>query len=376
MSEKLTGMRIQASGRSALPIALVLATAACGIASPGEARPDDGEVAGDPCPAPGAGVALGGRPGTGSDSRSTPVRRLVLMGGGREDDTASTRFVEAAAGGDVVILRASGSVTSYPSYFAGTLSPKPPPASVVTLLTSPPSAAAEPAFLCWLARAEAVWIAGGDQWAYLGEWPSPVHAALAAVATRGGAVGGTSAGAMALGEAAFDARHGSVTSSAALADPLAAPVSLSYPSFAQPELAATLVDTHFTEREREGRLLAFLARFISDRALPEVRAVGLDEGVALVVEGGRFRVYAPASGSAWFYRLAQPPAMAAGEPLTLSGVLRRRAPHGTEGAWPPAWDGAGLDVLDVERGEVRVSSAGGDDPARSRSGPYSSARGR
>ena len=79
--------------------------------------------------------------------------------------------------------------------------------------------------------------------------------ALVAATGRGVAIGGTSAGAVSLGEAAFDALEGSVTSEEALADPLRSEVSPSYPIWSQPELARSYVDSHFMDRGREGRLL-------------------------------------------------------------------------------------------------------------------------
>ncbi|MCY4645873.1 MAG: hypothetical protein OXE73_03250 [Gammaproteobacteria bacterium] len=130
------------------------------------------------CPAPGAGTTIGGLPGTGADATPSPVRRLVLMGGGPEEDGAARRFVEAAAGGDIVVLRATGSLTSYPDYFSVELAPGPAPASVVTIRTDTPPLADHPSVLCRLDRAEAIWFAGGSQWDYLGRWPHPVHVAI------------------------------------------------------------------------------------------------------------------------------------------------------------------------------------------------------
>lgn len=257
------------------------------------------------------------------------------MGGGAEHDAAATRFVEGANGGDIVILRASGSLTSYPDYFTLTLTASPAPASAVTVLTLAPALADDPAVQCWILQAEAVWLAGGDQWHYLVLWPQAVHSALSALNARGGAIGGTSAGAVALGEAAFDARHGSVTSAEALADPLRQEVALSYPAFAASELYGTLVDSHFMDRGREGRLLVFLARFLTEKSRSEVIGVGLDEEMALVIDGRSARVYGPAGRSAWLYRVTGPVGVAVGEPLDLSGIQRVRLEDGAELSWPP-----------------------------------------
>ncbi len=278
------------------------------------------------------------------------------MGGGPEDDQASTLFAEAAAGGDLLVLRATGSTTSYPDYFTYLLSPSPAPASVLTVRTDIPSAGGHESVLCRLGRAETVWLAGGDQWDYLGGWPQPLHRALATFASGGGAVGGTSAGAVSLGEAAFDAREGTVTSEEALAAPLSAPVSLSYPSFALPELGGMLVDSHFMERDREGRLLVFLARFLEEMQREEVLGVGLDEEVALVLEAGAYRVFGPQGSGIWLYRVRGPASLVSGQPLSLEGIRRYRLYPGDTGPWPPSLDQMSGAQLRVQEGVVGPAS--------------------
>lgn len=304
------------------------------------------------CPDPGPGVEIGGFTGTGADTHRIPQRRLVLMGGGREEDVAARLFVEASVAGDIVVLRASGSLTSYPEYFIGALASI-TPSTVITIRTSDPVAGADPAVLCRVGRAEAVWLAGGDQWNYLGRWPAELHDSLAAVAKRDATMGGTSAGAVSLGEGAFDAQYGTVTSEEALADPLRREVSISRPVFAQPELEGVLVDSHFMDREREGRLLAFLARFLADRGEGPVLGVGLDEGAALTLEVGEYQVTSRGSGAAWLYEVTGPATLAPGVPLSLDGIRRVRLPGGRVGRWPFDFDASGdVQVLHVASGEV------------------------
>ena len=313
----------------------------------------------DQCPEPGEGIDIGGIDGTGADTERAPTRRLVLMGGGGEDDSAARQFVEAADGGDIVILRATGSLTSYPQYFSVTLAPDPVPATVVTVRTTRPESGGDPAVLCRVNRAEALWLAGGNQWHYLGRWPDTLHATLAAATARGVAMGGTSAGAVSLGEAAFDAEFGTVTSLEALADPLRREVSISMPVFAQPELASTLVDSHFMERGREGRLLVFLARFLDARGEGPVVGVGLDEGVALVIEDEGYAVSSESTGGAWLYEVAGPAQLATGVPLTLHGIRRVVLRNGAAGDWPFDFESAtDARVLRVEDGVVMVGEAG------------------
>jgi beta-aspartyl-peptidase (threonine type) len=161
-------------------------------------------------------------------------------------------------------------------------------------------------------------------------------------------MGGTSAGAVSLGEAAFDADEGTVTSQAALQNPLSSLVSVTYPSFAHPKLQNALVDSHFSQRDREGRLLAFLARFLEEKAKSQVVGIGLDEGVALVLDESGFRVMGPSDGAVWVYRVTGPAGLSDGEPLELEGILRVRLEPGAEGEWP-------LDFQAFSGVELRVS---------------------
>ncbi|MDE2806770.1 MAG: hypothetical protein OXN18_16635 [Gemmatimonadota bacterium] len=334
---------------------LLFCLTACG-APPTDLIPDERPV--DRCPDPGAGIEIGGFTGTGADTPRRPLRRIVLMGGGREEDAAARWFVEAALTGDIVVLRVSGSLTSYPDYFIGHLASV-TPATVITIRTSSPEAGADPAVLCRVARAEAVWLAGGNQWDYLGRWPTALHEALAAVAERDGAMGGISAGAVSLGEAAFDAQFGTIASGDALANPLRREVSLSRPVFAQPELDGVLVDSHFTERKREGRLLVFLARFLAERGEDPVVGLGLDEGVALMIEAGSYEVTSRGAGAAWMYEVAGPSLLLPGVPLSLDGIRRVRLPAGSVGPWPFSFDASGdVRVMHVADGVVIAGPRG------------------
>lgn len=328
---------------------LVAGVVACGGSGSGGTGPPIEPPA--VCAAPSAGAEVGGN-APEADVSPAPSRTVVIMGGGGEDDTAARHFVEAASGGDVLILRATGSLTSYPGYFASTLAPDPAPNSVETVRTSTPGEAGQEAVLCRIGNAEAIWLAGGNQNDYLDGWPPAVHAAIDAARARGAPIGGTSAGAVSLGEAAFDAAEGSVTSAEALADPLRSDVSLSYPSWFQPELERTYVDSHFMDRDREGRLLVFLARFLTETAHDRVVGVGLDEGMAMVIENGGYTVHGPAGQGAWLYDVSGPATVQAGTPLELDGIRRVRLEDGASGAWPFDFDAAATEELVVVEGEV------------------------
>ena len=305
------------------------------------------------CPDPSTGITIGGL--YGNDKNVNPMfqRILVLMGGGSEDDEASKLFLEATNGGDIVILRTSGSLTSYPNYFMSTLSPQIPPNSALTVLTSSPQQASNPAVRCWLNRAEGVWFAGGKQWNYLGEWPEQFQLFLHSLEEKNISVGGTSAGAVSLGEAAFDAKNGTITSEGALADPLGNKVSISYPAFYQSELHNTIIDSHFSEREREGRLLVFLARFKQEKNRSTVLGVGLDEGVAIVISGGQFEIFAPMGKHAWIYEISGTISLTS-SPLNLADIFRIKLSDQTQGSWPIQVQSMDYEELVVVDGSVRI----------------------
>ena len=170
------------------------------------------------------------------------------MGGGPEDDAAARRFAESAAGGDIVVLRATGSLTSYPGLLLVRAGPQSLPGFSGDHSHEHATARRSSERRLPPRQGGSGVAGGGSQWDYLGRWPGAVHRALAGATQRGASIGGTSAGAVSLGEAAFDARHGTVTSAEALADPAQPAVSVGPSTLPQPELANVIVDSHFTER--------------------------------------------------------------------------------------------------------------------------------
>ena len=221
-----------------------------------------------------------------------------------------------------------------------------------SLLADPPSSAVDAGMRCRVQRAEAVWIAGGDQWDYLGRWHDSLRVDLAELQSRGAVLGGTSAGAMVLGAAAFSARNGSISSEDALLNPNDIRIDIVEPVFAQPELDGTIVDTHFFERDREGRLLAFAARYGFAEESARVVGVGLDERSSLVIEGGRYVVFTDAGASVWLYLVDSPTAMVDGAPLHVSRVLRVGLPDGSSGEWPLDFNSVSPDTLRVDQGTI------------------------
>ena len=220
---------------------------------------------------------------------------LLLMGGGDRNFDAIRWFMRKAGNGHIVVLRASQGGEIGEEFFneVGGI------ASVETFVFKDRESAYDPAVLAALKRADGIFLAGGDQSRYVRYWRgTPVAAALDAHVRAGKPLGGTSAGLAVQGEYFYGAMDGgSQTSPAALADPLGDGNTIETGFLHLDALQGVITDTHFSERGRLGRLVAFVAKgeALADRALI---GLGVDEDAAVAVEGdGRARVYATAPGA-------------------------------------------------------------------------------
>lgn len=286
---------------------------------------DAGQDAGEPPDAGPLTLTAFPRVGAAVDSLGTlQGPGLVLMGGGADVESAFTWMrgtLAPGAGrfGDVVVLRASGT-NAYDAWLYGVA----PFSSVQTLLLPPPSTPADLARAAAVVdAAEAVFLAGGDQAHYAAWAGTPLMAAVQRVYQRGGVVGGTSAGLAMLGQFAFDAKVGTVTSSQALANPYDARLTFTRDALGFPPLAGVVTDSHFRPRDRFGRLAAFMARQVADGAAAQVTGVGVDEATALLVDrsGRAVLVRQGAStGSAYLVRGDAPAQCAPGQPLVYPGL--------------------------------------------------------
>ncbi len=235
----------------------------------------------------------------GDRALPTPGRTapgLLLMGGGDRNLDALRWFLAKAGNGHVVVLRASlgGEIGVELHDEVGGA------ASVETFVVASREASSDRRLLAALRAADGIFIAGGDQSRYIRYWKgTPVEAALEAHVRAGKPLGGTSAGLAILGEFVYGAMDGgSQTGPRALADPLGPENTIETGFLDLPLLRGVLTDTHFRERNRLGRLLAFVAKAETLSGGRPVLGLGVDEDAALAVEAdGRTRVYATAPGA-------------------------------------------------------------------------------
>lgn len=230
--------------------------------------------------------------GNPADAVTQAQGGVCLMGGNVENDEAMRWFLQRAAGGDVLVIRASGS-NGYNNYFYSELGIG--VNSVESIVFQNASAAYDPYVQERIQRAEAIWIAGGNQWNYVSYWRgTPVDSLInLAIAERNIVIGGTSAGMAILGGIYFTAQNGSATSAAALSNPFGPDMTLSDAPFIQvPGLEHVVTDTHYDNPDRRGRHTVFLARAIGEMGHSEALGIACNDYTSVCIgEDGLARVF-------------------------------------------------------------------------------------
>jgi cyanophycinase len=219
--------------------------------------------------------------GSTTDATRATTPGYLLMGGGTDVDAAMRWLIARSGGGDILVLRATGT-DAYNPYIASLGAVN----SVATLVLHSAAAASDAFVLDKVRRAEALFIAGGDQSNYVSMWKdTPLADAIRAAAARGVPVGGTSAGLAVMGQFVYGALGASAESATALADPYHGSVTLVRGFLDLPGLEGMITDSHFVTRDRLGRLVAFLARIVQEGWASQARGIGVDEQTAVLVDG-------------------------------------------------------------------------------------------
>jgi cyanophycinase len=286
---------------------------------------------------------------------------LVLQGGGTDVDENFVRMGARSGGGDFVVIRASGT-DAYNPYILGLCSCD----SVETIVFKNRQAAFDPFVLDKIRRAEALFIAGGDQSEYVNFWKNtPVEDAIHEVAAKPAPVGGTSAGMAVMSEFIYSAMSAkSLTSAGALANPFHRDLTLDRDFLALPQLGGIITDQHLQERDRMGRTVTFLARLVNDGWTAVGKAIAADRETALHVDpaDGTSEVLATPTHPTpyvYFLRTPGPPEVCQPKtPLTYRNIsVYRIGPGGHFDI--PRWRGTGgiAYTLSAESG-LLVSSRG------------------
>lgn len=255
---------------------------------------------------------------------------LALMGGGGNPDAAYRFIAERAGGGHIVILRAVSDDSYDPDdgdYGRSFMREWGPVVSAETIVFHNRQASSDPRVIAALKKADGIFLAGGDQSNYVRYWKgTPVQEALDAHVAANRPIGGSSAGLAVLGRYVYGALDGgSMESKVALADPFDPGVTLERDFLHFRFLEDVITDTHFSQRHRLGRLIAFLARLGAEGAgnrAGKLFGIGVDEKTALLIGAdGIGRLAAGSPGSAWIVlprRGAKD--LTAGKPLSIADV--------------------------------------------------------
>ena len=253
------------------------------------------------------------------DKKTTPKGGVCLMGGSREDDNAMRWFLNQSDGGDILVLRASGS-NGYNNYMNSDLGVT--INSVESIVVKNKDASYDTTLHRKIEQAEGIWFAGGNQWNYVNYWRNtPIDSLINdGIQNRKIVIGGTSAGMAILGEYIFNAKNGTVTSGEALGNPYHNGVSIDSTKFIGLKyLDNVITDTHYSQRSRQGRHVAFLARLVKDFGV-DARGIAADERTAITIgTDGIAKVYGE-SNKTFFIQMTgpAPESCTANQPLNWS----------------------------------------------------------
>lgn len=218
----------------------------------------------------------------------------MFMGGGAECDEAMAWMTAKTDTGDFVVIRVTGS-DGYNDYVYSDIGGVD---SVHTLVLSKKSHADTYFAETVIKNAEALLIAGGDQGDYYDLWKgTKVESAINyLINTKKAVVGGTSAGMAVMGDIDYIPASYGVYSSEALSDPYHQYMDYIYDDFLNgfPYTSGIITDTHFSERDRLGRTITFMARIIQDgmATVSQTKAIACDEGAAVCMEAnGQAKIF-------------------------------------------------------------------------------------
>jgi len=298
------------------------------------------------------------RLGSATDVAPGTTPGVVLMGGSTDVDAAFQWLCGLGGNGDFLIIRATGT-DAYNPYIKDLC---PGTNSVATLIIPSVTAARLAAVSEIIAKAEVVWIAGGDQSNYINFWKNtPVQSALNARIAAGVPVGGTSAGLNVLTQFVYTAQASKgVTSSQAVADPFNKYMSFDRDFTVLPVMQGVIGDPHFGTRDRMGRDIAFLCRVAAYGWSAAPRGIAVDEMTALLVaNGGTATVVG--SGNVYFLQAqGLPQQCVAKKPLTYRNIGVQRI-HSGDGFDLVTWirTGGSAYTVTVEAGLLTSTQAGG-----------------
>lgn len=256
------------------------------------------------------------RTGSSMDVQPATQPMTCLAGGGSDDEWSEgwKHMLLKANGGDIVIIRADGDRGGYEDWIFNDTDHHgfPKVNSVNTLVLDKEDDGKQIEVINLIKNAEMIFFAGGDQSVYFRLIKgTPMQAVLnQAMRVKQIPFGGTSAGMAILGDTDFRARYdvpsrpdSMITAADVMRDPTAKFVDIDRGFITATFLERVVTDTHFSQRERQGRLVGFMAKAVynnyGDIEALNIRGIGADEGTAVCYgKSGKARVFG--TNSAYF----------------------------------------------------------------------------
>ena len=191
-----------------------------------------------------------------------------------------------------------------------------------------------------------------------------LQAAVNARVAAGYPIGGTSAGLAVLGEFVYSALYESAVSAKVMASPYDSSVTLVAGAVSGARCLPNIItDTHFTTRNRMGRLLTFLARLQQDGMASAPRAIAVDERAGVGVTTGRVATVFGGGSGAYFLSVTAGVTRTCVQstpstPLTFTPVATQHVPAGRTFDLA-SWTGVGIApyTLSVVRGVLTSSTS-------------------
>ena len=223
--------------------------------------------------------------GSKADQKAVTKPSFILMGGGGNDPEGFKYLLRETNGGDLVILSTKSKINHRYTHYLWSLAKKNNIKinSITTLSTKNKSAANTMEALKVLNKADGIFLTGGDQYRYFSYWENtPLLELLQEKINQGIPLTGSSAGLAIMGEFYFSAKNGTIYSDQALRNPDSTRIHLQKDLITHPLMKNILTDTHFSERDREGRLLSFINR-AKKQYLQSPKGIGVDENTTFIV---------------------------------------------------------------------------------------------
>ena len=298
------------------------------------------------------------RVGNTADVTTSTTAGTVLMGGGTDVDAAFQWMCQRSGGGNFLVIRATGT-DAYNPYIQALC---PGENSVATLIIPNRAAASDPFVISTIQKAEALWIAGGDQSDYINYWKgTPVETEIQNVINRHAPIGGTSAGMNVLSQFLYSALASQgVTSSQALADPFNRYITLDDNFVTIASLQGLIDDPHFVTRDRMGRDLALMCRVDLNGWSSAPRDIAIDEQTALLIDATGNGTVVGSSTIYFMQAPATPQLCQAKTPLTYQNIAVYRIMAG--GTFNlTKWQGTGgvAYTVSATNGVLNSTQAGG-----------------